>query len=295
MAKKRLEQKNLQKERGKTENRDNWKQEKLSRQEERALHAEEVKMLQETIKRQTKKSIEDEATMMQQTKDLSALKEKYDDACRDRDIEKTRADIYEKNFNEALKAWALKHEVEIKVVNGQLEIISKKTIQSAESPPAVTPPENANSPTDVIDPKDKVVLFVECVIDIFETAATNNHQTISTNPKGHNKEYTYYINIDCLKRSMDRLLKENGPLIQKYLGPSRGLQIGKICHFIGRVINLKIVNDKHLQKTDILFAFEKYKSKPQTVRSRLSEEPYNAALDDLISTFKDILIQENGK
>jgi len=90
---------NSRKERGNPENRNAGQ---MSRAEERLQHAEEVKKLHGTIKKQAKESVEDKATIKQQAQDLCEMKEKYGDACRDRDIHKYRADIYKMNYQEAM-------------------------------------------------------------------------------------------------------------------------------------------------------------------------------------------------
>ena len=105
MTKPKTKHGNSRKERGNPENRNAAQ---LSRAEERLQHAEEVKKLQGTIKKQAKESIEDKATIKQQAQDLCDMKEKYGDACRERDIYKNKADFCERKLDKTIDAWSNK-------------------------------------------------------------------------------------------------------------------------------------------------------------------------------------------
>ena len=254
-----------------------------------------IEQQEEIIKRQAQESLDDKAIIKRQAQENADLQVRYDEVCKKCESEKTRADFNEKMNARMLEHWSKKHEVIIQGAS-QLEIQSHKFMSVDDGPPVSTSITTPESPiADHAKPQNRVLQFAKCVIDIFETAASKNNQVVHSKAKGRITPYTYYIDNDCLKRAMNRLVQEQNLLLQDYLDTSETLQSRTICHFVGSVIRLQIINDKKLQITDILFAFQKYGWSPNTVRSRLCETPDNAALDELMRFFKNILEQEKRK
>jgi hypothetical protein len=256
MPKSKTKKINSRKERGNPENRNAGQ---MSRQEERLHHAEEVKKLQGTIKKQAKESIEDKATIKQQAKDLCEMKGMYGDACRDRDIHKCRADIYEKSFYETLKSWAAKHEMSIEIKDGQVTIISNKSgikesigLEESNQPKQEQPHKpqeepqvelNYFAPTKNIQMLLKQVWFKELrTDDKYDEKWTDDFMNVfmSSEWKTHIvQEWDYKDKRMKLKCMMIGLLKDNGVLKGSYSKIARqlnfeGEDVASLANYMGQ-------------------------------------------------------------
>lgn len=131
--------------------------------------------------------------------------------------------------------------------------------------------------------------FIDRVKAIITMAAEKNNQTIKTNARGHAREYVFYIDSQLFCRTMDAFAREHSDKLMQYLeGSVHCVQVTKVCHFIGHILRMYIINDQSLQMADLLFAFKKYYTL-STVRVKLSkqtEETYEEKL--LFETFRSV-------
>jgi len=131
--------------------------------------------------------------------------------------------------------------------------------------------------------------FIDRVKAIITKAAEKNNQTIKTNARGHAREYVFYIDSQLFCRTMDAFAREHSDKLMQYLeGDIHCIQVTKVCHFIGHILRMYIINDQSLQMADLLFAFKKYYTL-STVKAKLSkqtEETYEEKL--LFESFRSV-------
>ena len=132
--------------------------------------------------------------------------------------------------------------------------------------------------------------FVERVKAIMRKAATKNGQTMKSNARGHEREYTFYVDAEAFCKAMDEMAAVYADKLREMLGGSLAtVQVTKVCAFIGHVIRMQVINDEKLQAVDLLFAFEDYYDKPQTVQARLGDRNKSDDQDVALGTFQGLL------
>lgn len=134
------------------------------------------------------------------------------------------------------------------------------------------------------------VTFCQRVKDIITKAATKNGQSMQSHAKGHERTYTFWIDAEAFCKAMDTLLREDEKMLTDFLGGSIFCtQVGRVCFFIGRVIEMHLINDANLQLTDLTFAFEDYYPNTQSVRTKLSAKECTPDQKVLLRVFQGLL------
>lgn len=134
------------------------------------------------------------------------------------------------------------------------------------------------------------VTFCQRVKDIITKAATKNGQRMQSRAKGHERTYTFRIDAEAFCRAMDTLLREDAAMLEEFLGGTLcSTQVGKVCFFIGRVVEMHVINDDNLQLTDLLFAFEDCYPNLQTVKTKLSAKECSPSQKVLLGVFRGLL------
>jgi len=144
--------------------------------------------------------------------------------------------------------------------------------------------------SDMPDVDEDQESFVDRVKDIITKAAEKNNKEITSNARGRAYTYHYYINKEKFCNAMDKFAVDKPEMLEKYLGDTlHNVNVGVVAKFIGRVIDMEIINNNHLQRVDILFAFKDYYPNATTVKNKLSDK--NLSPDDklLFGTFEGYL------
>lgn len=131
---------------------------------------------------------------------------------------------------------------------------------------------NSDKPT-ILDSAPEVtdILFTDRVKAIIRKAAEKNGQRMDTNTRGHAGAYIFNIDAEVFGEGIDKLLLNYKSELKEYLGGTmKNVQVTRVCHFIGHVVRMHVVNDSKLQLTDMTFAFNDYYKNPDTVRKKLS-------------------------
>ncbi len=132
--------------------------------------------------------------------------------------------------------------------------------------------------------------FAERVKAIMRKAATKNGQTIKSNARGHEREYKFYVDAETFCKAMDDLVAGYSDKLKEMLGGTLAtVQVTKVCFFIGQVIRMQVINDEKLQAVDLLFAFEGYYDKPQTVQAKLGQKNTTDDQNVVLGTFEGLL------
>ena len=132
--------------------------------------------------------------------------------------------------------------------------------------------------------------FAERVKAIMRKAATKNGQTIKSNARGHEREYKFYVDAETFCKAMDDLVAGYSDKLREMLGGTLAtVQVTKVCFFIGQVIRMQVINDEKLQAVDLLFAFEGYYDKPQTVQAKLGQKNTTDDQNVVLGTFQGLL------
>ena len=144
--------------------------------------------------------------------------------------------------------------------------------------------------SDMPDVDEDQESFVDRVKAIITKAAEKNNKEITSNARGRAYTYHYYINKEKFCNAMDKFAVDKPEMLEKYLGDTlHNVNVGVVAKFIGRVIDMEIINNNLLQRVDILFAFEDYYPNATTVKNKLSDK--NLSPDDklLFGTFEGYL------
>lgn len=144
--------------------------------------------------------------------------------------------------------------------------------------------------SDMPDVDEDQESFVDRVKAIITKAAEKNNKEITSNARGRAYTYHYYINKEKFCNAMDKFAVEKPEMLEKYLGDTlHNVNVGVVAKFIGRVIDMEIINNNLLQRVDILFAFEDYYPNATTVKNKMSDK--NLSPDDklLFGTFEGYL------
>lgn len=144
--------------------------------------------------------------------------------------------------------------------------------------------------SDMPDVDEDQESFVDRVKAIITKAAEKNNKEITSNARGRAYTYRYYINKEKFCNAMDKFAIDKPEMLEKYLGDTLyNVNVGVVAKFIGRVIDMEIINNNLLQRVDILFAFEDYYPNATTVKNKLSDK--NLSPDDklLFGTFEGYL------
>ena len=132
--------------------------------------------------------------------------------------------------------------------------------------------------------------FAERVKAIMRKAATKNGQTIKSNARGHEREYKFYVDAETFCKAMGDLVAGYSDKLKEMLGGTLAtVQVTKVCFFIGQVIRMQVINDEKLQAVDLLFAFEGYYDKPQTVQAKLGQKNTTDDQNVVLGTFQGLL------
>ena len=137
--------------------------------------------------------------------------------------------------------------------------------------------------------------FITRVKAIMRKAATKNGQRVESKARGHEGSYIYNVDAETFCKAIDEMADTYSEKLKAFLGGTmENVQVTKVCSFIGRVIRMQVVNDVHLQMTDILFAFDDYYKNAQTVKTKLSDTSITEDQDVLFGTFEGILKKHKG-
>ena len=144
--------------------------------------------------------------------------------------------------------------------------------------------------SDMPDVDEDQESFVDRVKDIITKAAEKNNEEMTSHARGRAYTYHYYINKEKFCNAMDKFAVDKPEMLEKYLGDTlHNVNVGVVAKFIGRVIDMEIINNNLLQRVDILFAFKDYYPNATTVKNKLSDK--NLSPDDklLFGTFEGYL------
>ena len=132
--------------------------------------------------------------------------------------------------------------------------------------------------------------FVERVKTIMRKAATKNGEIMTSKARGHEREYTFYVNADAFCKAMDDMMAGYSDKLKEMLGGTlETVQVSKVCLFIGQVIRMHVINDEKLQAVDLLFAFEDYYDNLQTVQAKLGQKNTTDDQEVVFGTFRGLL------
>ncbi len=144
--------------------------------------------------------------------------------------------------------------------------------------------------SDMPDVDEDQESFVDRVKAIITKAAEKNNKEITSNARGRAYTYHYYINKEKFCNAMDKFAVEKPEMLEKYLGDTlHNVNVGVVAKFIGRVIDMEIINNNLLQRVDILFAFEDYYPNATTVKNKLSDKQLSPDDKLLFGTFEGYL------
>ena len=144
--------------------------------------------------------------------------------------------------------------------------------------------------SDMPDVDEDQESFVDRVKDIITKAAEKNNKEITSNARGRAYTYHYYINKEKFCNAMDKFAVDKPEMLEKYLGDTlHNVNVGVVAKFIGRVIDMEIINNNLLQRVDILFAFEDYYPNATTVKNKLSDKQLSQDDKLLFGTFEGYL------
>ena len=131
---------------------------------------------------------------------------------------------------------------------------------------------NTDKPTILGSPPEVTdSLFTDRVKAIIRKAAEKNGLRMETTARGHMGIYIFNVDAEVFGEGIDKLVLNHKSELKEYLGGTmRNVQVTRVCHFIGHVVRMHVVNDSKLQLTDMAFAFENYYKNLDTVRKKLS-------------------------
>lgn len=132
--------------------------------------------------------------------------------------------------------------------------------------------------------------FVDRVKTIITKAAEKNGRKIEANSRGRAHTYLYNIDAERFCKALDRFAKEHEAMLMTYLSDDlNNINVGVVAKFIGNVLDKNIINNKSLQRKDIIFAFKGYYDNKTTVKNRLSDKKLDSNQKLLFSTFEGFL------
>lgn len=132
--------------------------------------------------------------------------------------------------------------------------------------------------------------FVERVKAIMRKAATKNGEIMTSNARGYEREYTFYVNADAFCKAIDDMVVAYSDKLKEMLGGTLAtVQVTKVCFFIGQVVRMHVINDEKLQAVDLLFAFEDYYDNLQTVQAKLGQKNTTDDQEVVFGTFRGLL------
>ena len=144
--------------------------------------------------------------------------------------------------------------------------------------------------SDMPDVDEDQESFVDRVKDIITKAAEKNNVEMTSHARGRAYTYHYYINKEKFCNAMDKFAVDKPEMLEKYLGDTlHNVNVGVVAKFIGRVIDMEIINNNHLQRVDILFAFKDYYPNATTVKNKLSDKQLSQDDKLLFGTFEGYL------
>lgn len=137
--------------------------------------------------------------------------------------------------------------------------------------------------------------FVDRVKTIITKAAEKNGTKIEANDRG--RAYTYLFNIDAERfcKALDRFVKVHEAMLMTYLSDDlNNINISVVAKFIGRVLDMEIINNQTLLRKDIIFAFKDYYKNDTTIKNKLSDKQLDDNQRLLFSTFEGFLKTQNS-
>lgn len=156
-------------------------------------------------------------------------------------------------------------------------------------PPATAKNHISADSKSFVGPPSSDVRFSDRVKSIVTKAATKNGQLIESNARGHADAYTFFIDSNVFCKGIDKLLSVHEREFKEYLGGTMtNVQVTKVCHFLGHVVRMKVINDSKLQLSDLTFAFEPYYN-AVTVKKKLSVKELSYQEKDFFNFFESLL------
>lgn len=132
--------------------------------------------------------------------------------------------------------------------------------------------------------------FVDRVKTIVNKAAEKNGSEIKANSRGRAYTYHFNINADRFCKALDRFVKEHENMLLSYLGNDlNNTNVSIVAQFIGRVLDMEIINNRSLQRKDIIFAFKEYYENETTIKNKLSNKDLDNDQKLLFNSFEGYL------
>lgn len=132
--------------------------------------------------------------------------------------------------------------------------------------------------------------FVDRVKTIVNKAAEKNGSQIEANARGRAYTYHYNINAERFCKALDRFVKEHEDMLMTYLSDDlNNKNVSLVAKFIGHVLDMEIINNKDLQRKDIIFAFKEYYDNETTIKNKLSSKQLDYDQQLLFGTFEGYL------
>lgn len=139
-------------------------------------------------------------------------------------------------------------------------------------------------------PSSSDIRFTDRVKAIIKKASTKNGQRIETSARGHAGTYIFNIDAEVFCASIDKLMSVHERELREYLGGTMtNIQVTRVCHFIGHVVRMNVINDSSLQLTDLAFAFETYYQNMETVKKKLSVKDLSYQEKDFFNFFESTM------
>lgn len=146
---------------------------------------------------------------------------------------------------------------------------------------------NGSDMPKVVDDKES---FVDRVKAIITKAATKNGTQVTSHARGRACTYLFNINSEKFCNAIERFAVNRPDLLENYLGGTLyNKNVGVVAKFIGQVISMEIINNNHLQRVDIVFAFEDYYKNTTTIKNKLSAKPLSEEEEAFFGAFKGYL------
>ena len=137
--------------------------------------------------------------------------------------------------------------------------------------------------------------FVDRVKTIINKAAEKNGSKIEANARGRAYTYLYNINAERFCKALDRFVKDHEDMLMTYLSDDlNNTNISVVAKFIGRVLDMEIINNQNLLRKDIIFAFKQYYDNETTIKNKLSNKQLDYDQRLLFNTFEGYLKTQKG-
>ena len=139
---------------------------------------------------------------------------------------------------------------------------------------------------------DPITAFCDQVKDIVKSFAQMNGKVISTNAKGVAGQYVFKVDAQHFCLMMNELRTNYDYYLNDYLegkNAQGATQLSLVCHFIGHVLSLHIINTDQLQNTDLAPVLQQYYPGMKSAITKLSSRSGMPAEQKLFRMVKTLL------